>query len=140
MPPFQFPPIPPDSPGPMGGMSPPSGAMPIPGMPGTPPGPPGLDQTALIALSALDQLAPREASGAAALDRVKKALELAQKLIVTSLPQVSQWNAKMAKDLHVIGRQLADARINIEKSEEPGPPPEDLISGIGSTGLPGRML
>lgn len=96
-----------------------------------------MDATAQMALSALDKLAPREPSGQLSLERVGKALDLAQKLIVAALPQISQWNARLAKDLHVIGRQLADARINLRKEEEPGAPPEALLGMIGNTGVPG---
>jgi hypothetical protein len=92
-----------------------------------------------MALSALDKMAPRAASGQLSLERVGKALDLAQRLIVSALPQVSQWNAKMAKDLHVIGRQLADARINLTKEDEPGPPPASLLMGLGNTGVPGGV-
>lgn len=116
----------------------PGPAMPTPPTPGAPgvPGAP-VDSTAQMALSALDKLAPRDASGQLSLERVGKALDLAQRLIVSALPQISQWNAKMAKDLHVIGRQLADARINLNKEEEPGAPPEALLMGMGNTGIPG---
>lgn len=113
-----------------------------PGLPGAPPGgtfpsaTPNMDPTARLALAALGRLSPMEPSGEVALSRVRQALELAQKLIVTALPHISQWNAKMAKDLHVIGRQLADARINLTKEEEPGPPPEALLSQVQGTGLP----
>lgn len=123
-----------------------AGAAGGPGVPGAPgmmppgaagPAAGGADATGQMAMAALDQLSPREASGKASVERVKRALELAQKLIIAALPQVGQWNAQMAKDLHVIGRQLADARINLTKEAEPGPPPEAMIAGIGNTGLPG---
>lgn len=101
------------------------------------PGGPPTDPTAQMGLAALDRLTTQEKSGELSLDRVKQALELAQKLIVASLPMVSQWNAKMAKELHVIGRQVADARINLTKESDVGPPPEAMMMGIQGTGLPG---
>lgn len=120
---------------------PPGPSMPMPPTPGAPGAPfqGPMDSTAQTALSALDQLAPRAASGELAMERIGKALDLAQRLIVSALPQVSQWNARMAKDLHVIGRQLADARINLKKEDEPGPPPASLLMGLGNTGIPGGM-
>lgn len=110
---------------------------PIPGASGMPGAP--MDSTAQMALSALDKLAPRAANGELSLERIGKALDLAQRLIVSVLPQVSQSNAQMAKDLHVIGRQLADARINLRKEDEPGAPPASLLMGLGNTGVPGGV-
>lgn len=131
----------------------------MPGMPGLPPGapmtpppgmPPGMgaggpanlpgaeiDPLAQMGLSALDRVSRREPHGRLALEKVRKALELAQQLIAAVIPQVNSMDPATAKDLHVIGRQIADARINLDKrDEEGGPPPEALLSSIQGTGLP----
>ena len=119
----------------MGGMGAP------PPMPGAPPGggpPPGLGDTARMGLAALDRLANKEpVGGPQAIQQIKQALELAQKLIAATLPMVGQMNAQTAKDLHIIGRQIADARLNLDKEDGVGPPPEMLMMGLQGTGMPG---
>jgi hypothetical protein len=90
-----------------------------------------------MALQALDQLAPRQPAGLMSLQRVKQALELAQRLIALTLPFTQQAHPQVAKDLHVIGRQIADARLNLGKEEAPeaGPVPQNLLAP--DTGVPG---
>jgi hypothetical protein len=91
---------------------------------------------AILGLHALDRLASNEPSGGLALEKVGRALDLAQQLIVATLPLVSQWNAEVAKELHVIGRQIADTRINLSKENAPAPPPAELLMGVEGTGMP----
>lgn len=124
-----MPPMPMPPPPPMGGM-PPGGAP-----PGAPGGgaPPGLNPLAQMGLSAMDRLTNREPSGKAGLEQVKQALTLAQQLISAVLPMVDQWDPQVSKNLHVIGRQIADARIDLTKDKEPGIPPE-LLMGMGGPG------
>ena len=124
------------------GMPPPPGAMPggmPPGLQGPGGGmPPGLGDTARMGLAALDRLANKEPMGGPqAIQQIKQALELAQKLIAATLPMVGQMNAQTAKDLHIIGRQIADARLNLDKEDGVGPPPEMLMMGMQGTGMPG---
>ncbi len=121
-----------------------SGALAMPGGPGAAPGAsaPGVDPRLLriqaLGLSALDRVLQRDPSGELALEQIRRALELSQTLLAAVLPMVTAWNPKVAKDLHVIGRQIADARMNLSKEDEPGPPPEAMMSGMpANTGIPG---
>lgn len=126
MPPPGMPPIDPSS---LAGGGMPGGG---PGMPPPSPPPPGgpLGAQTSMGLAALDKLQNKQPSGEAHLQQVRKALDLAQQLISAVLPSVAQWEPKVAKDLHVIGRQIADARINLTKEQEPAPPPEGLMGGM----------
>ena len=100
--------------------------------------PPGLGDTARMGLAALDQMANKAPMGGQnGVQQIKQALELAQKLIAATLPQVQTMNAQTAKDLHIIGRQIADARLNLDKEDGVGPPPEMLMMGMQGTGMPG---
>ena len=120
-----------------------------PGMPGMAPGgmpggapPPGMDPGGLGALGqegmdALDMLVNKEPNGELGVERVRKGLEVAHQIILACLPIVGVQNMDMAKQLHVLGRQLADTRMNLSKENEAGLPPEAMISGISGTGIPG---
>lgn len=92
-----------------------------------------------LSLAALGQLAPAQPAGQMGMQRVKQALEFAQRLIALTMPYVQTANPQVAKDLHVIGRQIADARLNLfkEGGEEAGPPPQYLLSA--ETGVPGTI-
>ncbi|MDR7543643.1 MAG: hypothetical protein QN120_05265 [Armatimonadota bacterium] len=121
------------APGPAG-PGPAAPAAPPPGLLGLPAGGPPLSR---LSLAALGQLAPAQPAGQMGLQRVKQALEFAQRLIALTMPYVQTANPQVAKDLHVIGRQIADARLNLfkEGEEEAGPPPQNLLSP--ETGVPG---
>ncbi len=126
---------------PMGGppMGLPGGGPPMGGPGG--PGMPGLDRTAQLGLAALDGLANQDRSGAVSVDRIKNGMSLIQRLISAILPQINArgLNPQVYKDLHVIGRQVADAQLNLEKMPEPGPAPESFLMGVQGTGLPSGM-
>lgn len=115
---------------PMGGLpgGPPGG---MPGMPGGMPG--GADQD--MALSAMSDLAPKPVNPTEALNKVSEALDKSNKLIELCLPQVSQWNPKLAKDLHAISKSILAAKLDLKKEQPPGPPP-DLMLGMQGGGLP----
>lgn len=114
-----------------------AGAPPAGGMPSAPPNMAALGDVGMQGLSSLDRLANKDPNGRLALEQVKKALNLAQQLIGAALPHITQMNPQVAKDLHVIGRQVADARLNLDKEDELGMPPEALMMNIQGTGLPG---
>lgn len=119
----------------------PSPAGPPPGLPATPPNP-EQEHLAKLGLAALDDMANRDTqNGAVAIQQIKRALDLAQRLIAATLPQISSrgLNPQVYKDLHVIGRQIADARLNLEKEPELGAPPEALLMGLSGTGLPSTL-
>lgn len=90
------------------------------------------------ALAALGQLTPKAPNPTQALQKAEEALDLAHKLIMTVLPQVSQWNPKVSRDLHGIGQRLVAVRMDIRKESAPGFPPEMMISGAqGDTPMGG---
>jgi len=111
-----------------------------------PPGGPGMgappmpdDPTAQMGLAALDRLTTKPAEGRLRLQRIVQALQLASKLIAAALPDVAETKPQVSKDLHIVGRQLADAIINIQQETELNQPPENLFAGMGA-GLPGMGL
>src|SRR2546426_1174907 len=111
-----MPPLMPGMPPPGMGGGPPGGGM--PGLPGQPPPPtgapgpgqgmpiPGLDQMGQMGLTAIDRLMHREPNGQTSMMQVKEALKLSGQLIAAVLPLIQQWDPKLSKDLHVIGRQI----------------------------------
>ena len=111
----------------LGGLLP-TGAPPPGGGGGPGPGGGGGD-IADIALSALGQLTPKAPNPTQALAKAEEALDLAHKLIMTVLPQVSMWNPKVSRDLHGIGQRLVAVRMDIRKESAPSFPPELMISG-----------
>lgn len=127
-------------PGPAAG-PPPGPGMGMPSMGGGPPGgapaPMGLDNLGQEGMDALDGIVNSQPSGEARLERVRTGLDVAHKIILACLPLVGTENMDMAKQLHVLGRQLADTRMNLSKENEAGMPPEAMLGGIQGTGLPG---
>lgn len=119
----------------MGGGAPP-GAPPMGGgMPGM--GGPGGDPQQDMALSALDQLNPKSANPTQALTQVEGALKMAHQLIMAAFPQISQWNPKLARDLHTIGRQILSTQLELSKETTPQSPPDMGMGGSpGMQGLP----
>lgn len=116
----------------MGGEMPPGMGMGVP-----PPMP--ADPTAQMGLAALDRLTTKPAEGRLRLQRIIQALQMASKLIAAALPDVAETKPQVSKDLHIVGRQLADAIINIQQETELNEPPENLFAGMGA-GLPGMGL
>lgn len=119
----------------MGGGMPPAGMPPMgggmPGMGG--PQDPGQE----MALSAMDQLNPKSANPTQALTKVEEALKMAHQLIMAVFPQISQWNPKLARDLHTIGRQILSTQLELSKETTPQAPPDMGMGGSpGLQGLP----
>jgi len=112
--------------GPGGG----GGGMP-PGSPGDNSGMGGLgqDPNSAAALSAMDLLSPKQANPTAALQQVEEALKLAHQLVVSSIPQISQWAPKSAKDLHSAGRAIIQVLEELHV-DQPLMPPPDLMLGM----------
>lgn len=121
----------------MGGGAP--GGMPGPGMPG--PGMPGDVQSNPLfqmGMAALNGAAPgNQSNETTAMQKVEQALDLAHKLVMNALPLVGQWNPKLSKDLHTIGRQIVDTKLAIQKETPPQFPPAMLSGGVQAPGLGG---
>lgn len=100
--------------------------------------PPGGGTTNDLALAALGQLTPKNANPTVAMRRLEQAYDLAHKLIMATLPQLTQWNPKSAKDAHAAARMLLNIRGDLAAETEIGPPP-DLMSGFGMAGMPGSL-
>lgn len=134
----------PGGPGGPGGM-PPDGGMPMggppPGVPAGPAGgaPPlaGMGQIGQEGMDALDGLVNGPQNGELRTERAREGLDVVHKIILALLPVVGAENMELSKQLHTIGRQVADVRINLSKENEAGVPPESMIGGIQGTGLPG---
>jgi hypothetical protein len=111
---------------PMGGGTPPGGPG---GMPGMPPG----DPMAQMAMKGLEQASPSKA-----LQKVDEALTLAYKLVESVLPQISQLNPKVSKDLHQVAQRIQSIKLDVKKEMPPSPPPEmmGLSGGAGPMGAP----
>lgn len=119
----------------------------LPGAPGgIPPDTSGMmmmppaDETGQIGLLALDRLLNKPAQGTLRLQRIVQALQMASKLIAAALPDVAETKPNVSKSLHIIGRQIADAILEIQQEASPEPPPEALFAGMGTAGLPGMGL
>lgn len=127
------------APGPGGGFpAPPPGAGPG-GFPSAPPSPPPteLDMVGQQGLSALDSLGGMEPNSEVRIETTRKVLDTIHKMVLALMPTIGIDNMDLAKQLHIIGRQVADVRINLSKQNEAGIPPEAMIGGIRSTGIPG---
>jgi hypothetical protein len=107
---------------------------------GGPPSPgatPGMQGNPLAdqAISALGAVNPRSPNTTQALQKIEEALDLAHKLVMAILPQLSVTNPKIAKDAHNAARMLLSVRSDMRKETAPEPPP-DLMLGMGSAGAP----
>lgn len=112
-----------------GGMPPGAGAQ-GPGM--------GRNPTTDLALSSMDSLTSGggNANPTEAIQAVDKALDLAHQLVLKVIPQVTQWNSKLTKDLHTIARQILIAKMDLDSDSSEMAPPPGLMQ-LGSTaGLP----
>src|SRR6266850_2564219 len=124
----------------MGGM-PPGGGGPGPGgmppMGGGMPGMGGPDPAASMSISAMDGLLPKSPNPTEALSKVDKALQIAHDLVMACLSNVGQWNPKLQKELHSIGKSLLAAKMDLKKEEERFAPPPSMGMGTGGPmGLP----
>jgi len=125
---------------------PPMPGMPMPGMPGMPgagPGAPGggdpFAANPDLALGAMMDLTPKSGNPTQAITKVSKALDQMHKLAMLILPQVSQWNSKLAKDIHALSKQILTAKLDLTKEQQPGPPPDLMLGLQDSVGLPPAM-
>lgn len=96
-----------------------------------------------LAMSSLDQLQggnkPNEA-----LARVDEALNLAHKLLMSVLPQVSNVNPSVAKDLHQIAQRVLQVQLDVKKEMPVGNVPAELMalldSGEQASGMAERPM
>src|SRR5574337_884826 len=95
-------------------------------------GAPG-DPTSTMALDVLGQLSHRTPNPTAALATMRQGLDLMHKIAMALLPQVTQINPKVAKDLHAIGQRVLSAKSDLVKDMPLAPPP-DLMQGLGAGG------
>lgn len=92
-----------------------------------------------MALDAMNDLGPKSANPTAALGQVADALDQMHELAMKTLPQVSQWNPKLAAAMHAIAKQILAAKLDLT-SMQPLPPPPDLGLGMqGGMGTPPGM-
>lgn len=120
MPPGMMMPPPPD----MGGAMATPGMDPGGGMPGQ-------------ALNALGALGPKP-NPSQATQKVEEAFTLAHQLVMSVLPQLTQWNPKLAGQGHAAAKMLLTIRSDLRKEATPGMPP-DLMLGMGLGGAPGPI-
>ena len=115
-----------------GGGQPMPGGIP-PGGPGGMPGMPPSDPMAQLGMKGLEQASPSRA-----LQKVDEALTLAYKLVESVLPQISQLNPKVSKDLHQVAQRIQSIKLDVKKEMPPSPPPEmmGLAGGQGPMGAP----
>lgn len=115
------------------GLMPPAGM----GMPGMPPttGPTGVGEGGMpdAAMGALDALSPKSPNPTAAMQKIEQAFDLAHKLVMTALPQLSQWNPKAAQQAHAAAKTLLSIKSTVRQEAAPQPPP-DLMLGMGAAG------
>lgn len=113
---------------------PPAGG--VGGFPGVPPttGPTGVgDGGPDAALSALDGLVPKSPNPTVAMKKVEEAFDLAYQLVMSAIPQMSQWNPKAAGQAHTAAKTLLSLKGDLKKDAAPQPPP-DLMLGMGAAG------
>jgi hypothetical protein len=112
-----------------GGGGPMPGGMPGDMGGGMPAGAPG-DPTQQLALSSLDKVG--KGGPSQALKKVDEALGLAYKLIMSALPQISNINPKITKELHAVATKLQAMKIDVSKEMPPEPPPEMMMGMAGN--------
>lgn len=107
--------------------------MPLPGPMSGPPGqsPPGANPLSDLAMSSLDKIQGGQKPGEV-FARVDEALSLAHKLIMSVLPQITNVNPTVAKDLHQISQRVLDVKGNVQKESPVGEVPEELMALLNS--------
>lgn len=105
-----------------------------------PPGPPmipgaGGGPGADLASATLDRVVPKSPNPTASMANIEEALTTAHKLVMSAIPQLTQMNPKVAKDLHGVARSLMGAKLDLKKEMQPQAPP-DLMMGMGAGGGP----
>ena|SRR2546428_1336256 len=90
------------------------------GMPGM--ATPGMDQNPMAgqAMSAMDSLMPKSPNPTAAVQQAEQTLGEIHKLVMGLIPTISQWNQKLAKELHSIAKSVVAAQMDLKK-ENQGP-------------------
>ena len=106
-----------------------------------PPGPPmipgaGGGPMSDLATATLDRVVPKSPNPTASMANVEEALSTAHKLVMSIIPQLTQQNPKVAKDLHGVAKSLMGAKLDLKKETPPQAPP-DLMMGMGAGGPPG---
>jgi hypothetical protein len=84
------------------------------------------------ALNALSSLGPRP-NPTQSMQKVEEAFTLAHQLVMSVLPQLTQWNPKLASQGHGVAKMLLTLRSDLRKEAAPDPPP-DLMMGMGAAG------
>jgi hypothetical protein len=83
-----------------------------------------------LAYSSLDQVAGGGQSNV--MDRVNEALTLSHKLLMTVLPQVSNVNPRVAKDLHQVAQRVLQIVVDVRQESPVGEPPAELMALLNS--------
>lgn len=120
----------------MGGGMPPGMPPGMGGMMGLGGGMPPPDQDA--ALAAMSDL-QKPVNPTEALNKVTSALDKANKLLEMCLSSVSQWNPKLARDLHAISKQILTAKLDLNSEQPIGPPPDLMMGMQAGMGMPLSM-
>lgn len=84
------------------------------------------------AMQAMQSLGPKP-PGSAAMGKVEEAFDMAYKLIMSAIPQMGQWNPKLARDAHAAARTLLGIKSGLRQEAPPQPPP-DMMLGMGMAG------
>ena len=83
-----------------------------------------------MAMGAMDKIGGNQSSSKA-LQKVQEAMQLAHKLVLSVLPQVSAMNPKISKDLHALAVKLQALVLEVQKEQPPSAPPEMLMAMAG---------
>lgn len=87
---------------------------------------------AQLALSSMGQLGDKGGgSSSQAIKRVDEALGLVNKLLSSIIPQISNYNPKVTRDLHNIAQRVLSCKMEIQKETSPDVPPDLLQFGLG---------
>jgi hypothetical protein len=116
--------------------------MPFPGqMPGMPGEMDASGANALpeLAMSSLDQLQGGDKQ-AEVFARTDEALGLSHKLLMSVLPQITNINPSVAKDLHQIAQRVLQVQMDVKAEMPVGNPPPELMSLLDSTGQEGQPM
>lgn len=120
---------------PFGGGFPPGGGGQPMGLPpggapgGAPPG--GGDPMTELSLGAMKGLGGGPGN---ALQKVDEALTLTHKLLMAVIPQVTNINPKVTKDLLQIAQRVMSVKVDLKKDMPISAPPQEMM------GMPGQMM